>query len=189
MNNSIDIAKLSSDFPVIKKLQEEEYVFWVNKNRKADQLISEISMNEVKDAQMRLERFSSYLKEAFPETNITNGIIESDIREIAEMKALIEGRRAIEIPGRLLLKCDHALPISGSIKARGGIYEVLKHAETLAVEHGYLKETDDYALLHSDDMRKFFSSYKIAVGSTGNRSEHWYHQCKAGLPSDGAYVC
>ncbi len=168
MNNSIDITKLSSGFPAIKKLQEEEYVFWVNKNRKTGQLISEVSMNEVKDAEARLERFSSYLKEAFPETKITNGIIESDIKEIAEMKALIEGRRAIEIPGRLLLKCDHALPISGSIKARGGIYEVLKHAETLAVEHGYLKETDDYALLHSDDMRKFFSSYKIAVGSTGN---------------------
>ena len=168
MNNSIDITKLSSDFPAIKKLQEEEYVFWVNKNRKTGQHISEVSMTEVKDAEARLERFSSYLKEAFPETKITNGIIESDIREIAEMKALIEGRRAIEIPGRLLLKCDHALPISGSIKARGGIYEVLKHAETLAVEHGYLKETDDYALLHSDDMRKFFSSYKIAVGSTGN---------------------
>ena len=68
MNNSIDITKLSSDFPAIKKLQEEEYVFWVNKNRKTGQHISEVSMNEVKDAEARLDRFSSYLIEAFPET-------------------------------------------------------------------------------------------------------------------------
>ena len=52
------------------------------------------------------------------------------------MKKLIEGRRGFNIPGKLMLKCDHSLPISGSIKARGGIYEVLKHAEKLAIEHG-----------------------------------------------------
>ena len=48
------------------------------------------------------------------------------------MKKLIEGRRGLNIPGKLMLKCDHALPIAGSIKARGGIYEVLAHAEKLS---------------------------------------------------------
>lgn len=168
MNNSFDITKLRSDFPAIQQLQNGEYVFWVNKNRNPAYSISAVTRKDVLEAEARLQRFSSCLTLAFPETNILNGIIESDVREIAEMKALIEGRRAIEIPGRLLLKCDHTLPISGSIKARGGIYEVLKYAETLAIEHGYLKETDDYAVLHSDEMRRFFSNYKIAVGSTGN---------------------
>lgn len=168
MNNSFDITKLRSDFPAIQQLQNGEYVFWVNKNRNPAYSITAVTRKDVLDAEARLQRFSTYLTLAFPETNILNGIIESDVREIAEMKALIEGRRAIEIPSRLLLKCDHALPISGSIKARGGIYEVLKYAETLAIEHGYLKETDDYAVLHSDEMRRFFSNYKIAVGSTGN---------------------
>lgn len=168
MNNPINLTQLCSDFPSIKQLQKGEYVFWVNKNRNAAHDISHVLKKEVLDAEARLQRFSSYLKLAFPETSVSNGIIESDIREIAEMKALIEGRRAIKIPGRLLLKCDHALPISGSVKARGGIYEVLKFAEKLAIEHGYLKETDDYGILYSDQMRQFFSHYKVAVGSTGN---------------------
>ncbi|VTR23992.1 D-serine dehydratase [Serratia fonticola] len=60
------------------------------------------------------------------------------------------------------------MPISGSIKARGGIYEVLTHAEKLAIEAGMLSVDDDYSILFSDKFRQFFSQYSIAVGSTGN---------------------
>ena len=72
------------------------------------------------------------------------------------------------IRDRLWLKLDSHLPISGSIKARGGIYEVLKHAEDLALAHGLLILDDDYAKLDSDAARAFFRNYSIAVGSTGN---------------------
>ena len=60
------------------------------------------------------------------------------------------------------------MPISGSIKARGGIYEVLKHAEDLALEQGMLALDQDYSILNSDKMRDFYAKYSIAVGSTGN---------------------
>ena len=70
--------------------------------------------------------------------------------------------------GQLLLKKDSHLPISGSIKARGGIYEVLAHAEKLALEAGLLTLEDDYSKLLSPEFKQFFSQYSIAVGSTGN---------------------
>lgn len=84
------------------------------------------------------------------------------------MKRSLEQGYQQPILGELLLKCDSHLPISGSIKARGGIYEILKHAEDLAFQHNLLTIQDDYSILDSDRFRKFFSQYSIAVGSTGN---------------------
>ncbi len=72
------------------------------------------------------------------------------------------------IYGNLILKRDDLLPIAGSIKARGGIYEVLKYAETLAIDKGLLSLEDDYSILAEDEFKDFFSSYTIQVGSTGN---------------------
>ena len=84
------------------------------------------------------------------------------------MQFALEDRYDLELPGQLMLKLDNELPISGSIKARGGIYEVLKHAEALAHKAGMLSEQDDYSRLADNEFRQFFNQYSIAVGSTGN---------------------
>lgn len=114
----------------------------------------------IRDAEERLRRFASFLEKVFPETVPSHGIIESELREIPAMQT------ELQTPGRLFLKMDSHLPIAGSVKARGGIYEVLKHAEELALSAGILRETDDYAVLtgHKD----FFRRYTVQVGSTGN---------------------
>lgn len=166
---AIDMISLKKRFPLIERLQNEQYVFWINPKKTVEkQTFQQVSIEMVQDAEKRLQRFSSYIIEAFPETKCFNGIIESDVKEIAALKKLIEGRRGFTIPGKLMLKCDHSLPIAGSIKARGGIYEVLHHAEKLATIAGMITEQGDYAKFNSKSFRDFFGNYKIAVGSTGN---------------------
>ncbi|HGK4600456.1 TPA: D-serine ammonia-lyase [Yersinia enterocolitica] len=169
--NSTKIDKLITYYPLVKNLINLEEVTWFNPQattlEKGLPYVG-LSQQDVADAEARLQRFAPYLCQAFPETQKTNGIIESDIVAIPAMQNALQQRYGVEITGRLLLKKDSHLPISGSIKARGGIYEVLTHAEKLALQAGLLQETDDYSKLFSDDFRQFFSQYRIAVGSTGN---------------------
>lgn len=163
------IEEWTGAHPVIREIMAEEEVFWANPEyRSVLEAETGLSMVDIKDAEARLSRFAPYLAKVFPETSASGGIIESPLREIPEMKQWLEKRENVDIPGRLLLKCDSHLPISGSVKARGGIYEVLKRAEDLAIEHGLLEESDDYSKLAEPRFREFFSAYSITVGSTGN---------------------
>lgn len=84
------------------------------------------------------------------------------------MHHLINEKYKSNLPGQLLLKKDSHLAIAGSIKARGGIYEVLKHTEDLAIENNLLKQEESYEKLAEEECRKFFSDYTVQVGSTGN---------------------
>lgn len=84
------------------------------------------------------------------------------------MKQRINEKYESALEGKLLLKEDSHLAIAGSVKARGGIYEVLKHTEDLMLEHGLLKDGESYARLGEPDVKSFFSEYTVQVGSTGN---------------------
>ncbi|WIV89210.1 D-serine ammonia-lyase [Proteus appendicitidis] len=169
--NHIDINKLISNFPLVRDLVDLKEVVWFNpKVTTTDQGLPYVGLtqDDVIDAQARLQRFAPYLAKAFPETAVTQGIIESEVVDIPKMKVALEKRYNTPISGQLCLKKDSHLPISGSIKARGGIYEVLTHAEKLAINAGLLSTEDNYEKLFSDKFREFFSQYSIAVGSTGN---------------------
>src|SRR5699024_737320 len=108
-----------------------------------------------------------YFKVAFPEMAVTNGILTSPLLQIPKMQNSLN-RNGKSISGKLFLKCDNALPIAGSIKARGGFYEVLLHAERLALDAGLINENSDYKIFHSKEFHTFFSHYNLGVGSTGN---------------------
>ncbi|WP_196061517.1 MULTISPECIES: D-serine ammonia-lyase [unclassified Serratia (in: enterobacteria)] len=169
--NTLDIENLVVKFPLVQRLMDLEAVTWFNPNTTT--LVEGLpyvglTQNDVAEAEARLQRFAPYLCLAFPETQQTNGIIESEVVAIPAMQGALEQRYEQAIAGKMWLKKDSHLPISGSIKARGGIYEVLTHAEKLAIEAGMLSVDDDYSILFSDKFRQFFSQYSIAVGSTGN---------------------
>lgn len=166
-----NMQKLIAQYPLVEDLVALKETTWFNPGTTS---LAEglpyvgLTEQDVKGAHARLARFAPYLAKAFPETAATGGMIESEIVAIPAMQKRLEKQFGQTISGEILLKKDSHLPISGSIKARGGIYEVLAHAEKLALEAGKLRIEDDYSILLSPEFKAFFSQYSIAVGSTGN---------------------
>ena len=152
--------------PVFEDLMDLRETVWLNPAlRPAAEALADapVTAGDVADAAARLERFAPYLAAVFPETAAAGGMIESPLVEAPAM-----GRLMGDFPGRLLLKLDSHLPISGSIKARGGIYEVLCLAEEIAVREGGLRREDSYRKLAEPACRELLGRYAVAVGSTGN---------------------
>ena len=174
MQESIIINKALSEwmqeYPLLQDIISLRQVWWSNPVcAETTQAISlKMGINEVQDAELRLQRFASYIAKAFPETQQTKGIIESPLLAVPAMQEQLESLFQRKISGQLYAKYDSHLPIAGSIKARGGVYEVLKVAEKLAIDHNLLKNTDDYSMIDSEPFRQLFANYSIAVGSTGN---------------------
>ncbi|MDR3591034.1 MAG: D-serine ammonia-lyase [Negativicutes bacterium] len=165
------VEDLKKQYPLLDKIIATNEVFWVNPKYSPDidgRSGSILGKTDIDEAENRLIRFAPYIAEAFPETRQEKGVIESPLVRIPGMQAELKKMYGHELSGFLYLKCDSQLPISGSIKARGGIYEVLKIAEDIAVRRGLLSVTDDYAKLDSEYFRRLFSEYSIIVGSTGN---------------------
>ena len=163
--------------PLIRDLVALRETSWFNPGiAPAATALADVGLgaDDVADASARLQRFAPYIAKVFPETAAAGGIIESGIVPLPKLqRRLLEeagktGEAHLPAAGALWLKTDNALPISGSIKARGGIHEVLWHAERLALQAGLIREGDDYAALASDSARAFFGRHRIAVGSTGN---------------------
>lgn len=172
----MDMKNLFEKHPLIEDIANCKEIFWVNP--KVSGKVQAVATSGLADdakadpaagvdidaAEARLLRFAPFIAKMFPDAK--DGIIESELKEISRMKELLTEGAGVD--GRLFLKCDSHLPVSGSIKARGGIYEVLKLAEKIAMEEGGLTYEDDYSVLAEQKYKDIFSKYKVAVGSTGN---------------------
>ena len=168
-----DIEKMKQEIPVVADIAAAKEVAWINPKKEAFEKAAakmELSRKDMDDAEARLKRFAPLIMKVFPETADRGGIIESELTEIPKMKQLLKEQYGADLrDARLFLKRDSDLAVAGSVKARGGIYEVLKHSEDLAIEAGILSGyEDDYTKLASPDARAFFSARKVQVGSTGN---------------------
>ncbi len=150
---------------IIYDMSKAKEVFFKCDKKSCDEILTQ---HDIDDAWARVKRFASYVKVAFPEEKTADGIIDSPIQKINETRAELEKTEEVKIQGDLYVKRDDSLAVCGSLKARGGIYTVFKHAEDIAIESGMLRETDDYSVLNSEEFKTLFSKYKISVGSTGN---------------------
>lgn len=171
MSAGMSTERWITEHPLIQELVALKETAWFNPAiAPAGEALQDVglSLRDVQEASARLSRFAPYIARVFPQTQQAGGIIESPLQAVPTMQAALAQRYATPLPGQLWLKLDSHLPISGSIKARGGIHEVLKHAEDLALAAGLLSKADDYSKLDSNAFRAFFQGYRIAVGSTGN---------------------
>ncbi|KRM71597.1 D-serine ammonia-lyase [Lacticaseibacillus brantae] len=164
----MDIAALTETYPIVADIAAAKEVMWVNPDYGQESDLMGLTQADLFDAAARFDRFGAYMAVAFPETAVTGGILESPLHKLDQMKSAITEREHYVLPGDLYLKADNELPISGSIKSRGGIYEVLKFAESVAIKHGLITYMDDYAHFNDPEFHDLFSQYGIAVGSTGN---------------------
>lgn len=166
------------EFPLntalITSLRASTPCLWLNPTRQPvpttpqHALGETISLDDTRAAAARFARFAPLLADLFPELAADGGVIESPLLPAPALQhaiGLAPGQ------GALWIKADHQLPVAGSIKARGGIHEVLEFAERLALEHGFITEASapqDYRVLGQAQARALFSRYQVAVGSTGN---------------------
>lgn len=164
--------------PVLKKLEAAEECLWINPDRRPFAEAKKdlpLGMQDMEEASLRLARFAPLIEKLFPQTREAGGIIESALTPIPKMQQRLLAR-GTAFPGQLFLKRDSDLPIAGSVKARGGIYEVLKHTEDLALQEGLLSKEDvsgagnpqAYLALSEERAKTFFARHSVQVGSTGN---------------------
>lgn len=142
-----------------------EAAIWLNADinpNSPDSSTAAITYADVEKAEKRLQRFAPLLQQLFPELETSQGLIESDLLAVQAPPLVPEGS------GQFWVKADHALPVAGSIKARGGIHEVLEFVETLAEQHGLLQENESTCVLAQPAARAVLEQYSVAVGSTGN---------------------
>lgn len=148
---------------LLAKLQSREPLLWLNPNAGQPLPMGAPSVDQITAAQARLKQCEPLMAMLFPELGHTGGQVESRLMPADELQ-----KRLACPQGKWFIKRDDALPVAGSIKARGGFHEILTLAESIAIEHGLLEATGDRRILASQPARDLFSKHRVAVGSTGN---------------------
>jgi len=156
---------------LMARLAAADPLFWRNPGRDALDLdaLRPPDPSLIRKASDRLRRFAPLLSRLFPELLPENGLIESSLLETPSLRERFMRDTDGIFAGRVFVKTDHALPVAGSIKARGGVYAVLRIAEDIAFERRLISgEGDDYVRLAEDEAVSVFQRYRLSTGSTGN---------------------
>lgn len=174
MPHQTDDSAPDADAVLATRLRQAQPCLWTNPARLAcpaatlEALGRRISLDDTNVAAARLKRFEALLAQVFTELAQTNGVVESPLLPAEALQPALGLQPG---QGRLFIKADHSLPVAGSIKARGGMHEVLELAEQLALRHGLVPQGGDdgaYLALASSAAREVLGRYQVAVGSTGN---------------------
>lgn len=156
------------NFPpdLLAKLQSRTPMLWLNPGLGNALPKDAPAIADVVEAEARLARCAGLMAVLFPELEASTGQVESELIATPQLQQAMSSDP--ERKGSWFIKADHALPIAGSIKARGGFHEILALAESIAIEHGVLLPDGDRLQLASEAARTLFARHTVTVGSTGN---------------------
>ncbi|OLT53653.1 D-serine ammonia-lyase [Corynebacterium sp. CNJ-954] len=118
-------------------------------------------------AEARFRWFAPLIEELFPGTRELGGIIESPLTKVSALSDALSQEFGRPVPRNLWVKRDDVLAVSGSVKSRGGIHEVLETALTVAADLGVDLSPGPTVFLERP-VREKMATRRIVVGSTGN---------------------
>lgn len=147
----------------LASLQRLEPLLWLNPGL-ASSFVAPDQALDPEVAIARFDRCAALMSKVFPQLRGSQGKLQSPLLPVPALQEQLGSMQS----GTWLIKRDDALPVAGSVKARGGFHEILTLAERLALDAGLLKESSDRLDLSSAAAHRLFQKYRIAVGSTGN---------------------
>jgi D-serine dehydratase len=151
---------------VRRSLQSATPCFWPNPHvRPPTEVLPTLSLrrSDMTEAVGRFAAAEPLVEHCFPDTRSSCGRIESPLRQARHAETLMAPGA-----GTLWFKCDHDLPVAGSVKARGGLHEVLHQAASVATAAGLGDQWIDSLLSARSTARSLFERHEFVVGSTGN---------------------
>jgi D-serine dehydratase len=151
---------------LLARLQKRTPLLWLNPALGSALPEGSPCAADIDEADARLVRCAGLMAHLFPELQSSAGLVESPLIRVEKLQQSMGN--TTEPDAAWFIKSDHALPIAGSVKARGGFHEVLAFAEKLALEHNVLAHDGDRRVLAGDAARELFAQYTVSVGSTGN---------------------
>ena len=157
----MSLSDAGADVAILRSLRAHKPTVWlkpVDTIARVRPTLDPITLADIADAVARMNRFRPALRLLFPKSG-WDGQVRSPLLDYPK-------------PGfadsRILVKADHALPMTGSIKARGGVYELLCRIERIALDEKLVDVGEDYDALTRHAAAEAFGRRTVAVSSTGN---------------------
>lgn len=117
-----------------------------------------LPLREIQDVWSRFGRFERTLAGLFPDAS-WDGRVQSPFERYPG---------AVSGAPELWVKSDARLPMTGSVKARGGVYELLCSIEDFALREELITPGEDYSSLLKPASRAMLGRHRVIVASTGN---------------------